>query len=152
MADIVLGMASPHAFGGGSPDQMQANREKDQTDRRMDYPALLTRAQQERPWLADEVTVEKMQDRYERAMGGVKALADLLEETAPDVLVVVGDDQYEQFQDENMPMFCVFNGSTLPTSLRSRTARDRTGSRAWDSTLWDKLRQQQADKDNLAPE
>ena len=45
MAEIVLGMASPHAFGGGDPLQMEANRQKDSSDRRMNYAALLSRSQ-----------------------------------------------------------------------------------------------------------
>jgi hypothetical protein len=56
MAQISLGMASPHAFGGGTPLAMQANRQKDSTDRRMDYASLLVRARKERPWLIEEVT------------------------------------------------------------------------------------------------
>lgn len=151
MAEIVLGMASPHAFGGGTPLQMEANRQKDMTDRRMNYPELLELAKQRRPWLADEVTVEKMQARHERAMEGVTALGELLRNTAPDVLVVVGDDQQEQFHDDNMPMFCIFHGETLPTR-RNREARERTGSRAWDSTLWDQVRMQAQAEETYAPE
>lgn len=151
MAHTVLGMASPHAFGGGNPLQMEANRQKDMTDRRMNYGELLERAKKERPWLVDEVTVEKMQARYDRAMAGVQALGELLQQTAPDVLVVVGDDQYEQFQDDNMPVFCIFRGSTLPTR-RSPQARERTGSRAWDSSLWDQVRAQQQTTETYAPE
>lgn len=152
MAEIVLGMASPHAFGGGTPEMMQANREKDSTDRRMDYASYLELAKRERPWLADEVTVEKMQARYNRAMDGVRALGQALEDAAPDVLVVVGDDQYEQFQDNNMPMFCVFRGATLPTARRNRAARERTGSRAWTSPLWEQVRQRSEAADTMAPE
>src|SRR5438045_1158386 len=103
MAEIVLGMASPHAFGGGDPLQMEANRQKDSSDRRMNYAALLEQAKAERPWLVDEVTDDKMQARYDQAMVGLDSLAELLQRMAPDVLVVVGDDQYEQFQDGNMP-------------------------------------------------
>jgi len=151
MAEIILGMASPHAFGGGTPLQMEANRQKDMTDRRMNYADLLERARAERPWLEAEVTVEKMQDRYDRAMAGVQALGDLLREAAPDVLVVVGDDQKEQFQDDLMPMFCVFRGETLPTR-RNREARGQTGSRSWDSSLWDRVRMEEGAEERYAPE
>jgi 3-O-methylgallate 3,4-dioxygenase len=151
MAQITLGMASPHAFGGGTPLAMQANRQKDSTDRRMDYSSLLERAKKERPWLIEEVTEEKMQARYDRAIAGVNALGEMLREAAPDVLVVVGDDQKEQFHEQNMPMFCVFRGESLPTR-RNRTAREETGSRSWDSTLWEQVRVQQAGQETYAPE
>jgi len=93
-----------------------------------------------------------MQARYDRATAGVQALGELLKRSAPDVLVVVGDDQYEQFQYDNMPMFCVFRGETLPTAKRSRDARARTGSRAWDSTLWDQIQAQRQVQEDLPPE
>jgi 3-O-methylgallate 3,4-dioxygenase len=151
MAEITLGMASPHAFGGGTPLAMAANRQKDATDRRMNYAELLERAKKERPWLAGEVSEDKMQARYDRVMTGVNALGAMLREAAPDVLVVVGDDQKEQFQEDNMPIFCIFRGETLPTR-RNRAARENTGSRSWDSTLWDRARQEQAGQETYAPE
>ena len=43
----------------------------------------------------------------------------------PDVLVVLGDDQHEQFGDDNMPIFALFNGQEMPVVKRgSRGPRD----------------------------
>jgi 3-O-methylgallate 3,4-dioxygenase len=137
MARIVLGLASPHAFGGGSPEARAALRQKDETDRRINYGELLKRA----PDLRQELVEEEMQRRHDASQAGVNSVAQLLQELAPDLLVVVGDDQYEQFQDENMPVFCVYRGETLPTE-RVRSASRRTGSQAWSSPLWEKLREE----------
>jgi hypothetical protein len=122
---------APHAFGGGTPLAMKASRQKDATDRRLDYAALLARTKKERPWVVDEATGEKMQARYDRAMGAVNALGEMLRQENPDVLLVVGDDQKEQFQEQNMPMFCIFRGESLPTR-RNPSGRARSGSRSWD--------------------
>lgn len=149
MAEIVLGLASPHAFGGGSPEDRLALRQKDETDRRMDYAALLARAS---PALAEELVDERMQARYDASQAGVHALGKILEQAAPDVLVVVGDDQKEQFQDDNMPMFCVYRGESVPTARRSTGARTRTGSRAWNSPLWERLREEREANDRTPPE
>ncbi len=138
MAEIGLGLASPHAFGGGSVQERVALRQKDETDRRINYQELLRSAP---PELDAGVTQERMQARYDIAQEGLRTLSELFRQTAPDVLVVVGDDQYEQFQDENMPVFCIYRVDSLPTVRRARSAR--TGSQAWDSPLWHQLRAEQ---------
>ena len=44
------------------------------------------------------------------------------EEVNPDVVVVFGDDQHEQFQDDNMPTFAIYHGKSLP--VVTHTARN----------------------------
>jgi aromatic ring-opening dioxygenase LigB subunit len=41
-------------------------------------------------------------------------LGDALKAAKPDVVVVFGDDQQEQFHDDNMPMFAIYHGKGLP--------------------------------------
>ena len=147
MAEIVLGLASPHAFGGATTRDRAALLEKDKTDRRMSYADLLAKAPSS---LEDEVADDKMQARSDAAMAGVAELAGILRDAKPDVLVVVGDDQYEQFQNRNMPMFCVYRGETMPTTRGPRAGR--VGSQAWTSPLWNQLRAEQDATSTLPPE
>jgi 3-O-methylgallate 3,4-dioxygenase len=146
MAEIVLGLASPHAFGGATTKNREALLEKDQTDRRFDYGSLLSKAPS---WIEDAVADDKMQARSDAALAGVAELSRILRETAPDVLVVVGDDQYEQFQDANMPMFSVFRGATLPTAKRARGVK--AGSQSISSPLWNQMREENAAASTLPP-
>src|SRR5690349_3573173 len=100
MAEVVLGLAASH----GPPVTMPASqwhmlREKDMHDKRMDYNALLKAA---KPGIADECTDERMQARYDAAQYALGNLHDVLREVKPDALVVVGDDQNEQFGLDQM--------------------------------------------------
>jgi hypothetical protein len=55
-----------------------------------------------------------LQKRYDANQKGIARLAEALERIAPDVLVVLGDDQQEAFHDDNMPAFCVYWGEQVP--------------------------------------
>ena len=117
MADIVLGLAASH----GPPVTMPASqwhmlREKDEKDKRMNYNALLKVVPAR---IADECTDERMQARYDAAQRALGKLHDVLREAKPDVLVVVGDDQNEQFGLDQMPTFCVYRGASMEVKKRA---------------------------------
>jgi hypothetical protein len=142
MAEVVLGLAASH----GPPVTMPATqwhmlREKDQKDKRMDYSALLAAAS---PRIADECTEEKMQARYDAAQRALGKLHDVLRETKPDVLVVVGDDQNEQFGLDQMPTFCIYRGATMEMKKKAAGggASKMPGSGQWGNMAW-----QQASRD-----
>lgn len=120
MAQIVLGIGTSHGPQLSIPaENWPALIEKDQKDRRMDYQALLALAPAD---IEKELAPGKMLARYEACQRGLDTLSELLIETAPDVMVVLGDDQNEQFHDDNMPIFCVFNGEEMPVARRRRAA------------------------------
>src|SRR6266404_1874361 len=112
MAKIVIGIGTSH-----SPQLSIRAKDwdhllkKDQTDPRLDYPALLQKA---KPGLAVELTPEKFRERDEACLKAVKDLGDALQKANADIAVVFGDDQQEQFHDENMPMFAIYHGKSLP--------------------------------------
>ena len=101
------------------------------------------------PQIAQELTPEVFQKRHEANQKGIARLAETLERIAPDVLVILGDDQQEAFHDDNMPAFCIYWGEQVPyvPRLRSRgTAALTSGPiqrspgsipaiRSWPSTL-----------------
>jgi hypothetical protein len=112
MAKLVLGLATSH-----SPqlsvhvDQWSLLREKDEHDPRLDYRALLGRA---KPDIAQEITADKMRQRYDACQKAIVILGDILRQAEADVIVVLGDDQQEQFHDDNMPTFAVYHGKSFP--------------------------------------
>jgi 3-O-methylgallate 3,4-dioxygenase len=111
MADIVLGLGASHGPPVTMPSELWGMlMEKDQKDKRMDYNALCQTAPAN---IHDEITPEKMKARYDASQRALGTLQQKLEETRPDVLVVIGDDQKEQFQDENMPAFSVYRGGPM---------------------------------------
>ena len=112
MAQVVIGIGTSH-----SPQLSIRAKDwdhllkKDETDPRLDYPALLQKA---KPGLASELTPEKFRERDEACLKAVKNLGDALQKANADIAVVFGDDQQEQFHDENMPMFAIYHGKSLP--------------------------------------
>ncbi len=117
MAKIVLGIGTSHSPQLSIPwSHWSLLREKDETDARLDYPALLKRA---KPNIEQELTAEKWQQRYDACQKAISVLGNLLRQANPDMVVVFGDDQHEQFHDDNMPTFAVYHGKSLPVIKHS---------------------------------
>lgn len=112
MAKIVLGIGTSHSPQlSVRASEWQVLREKDEHDRRLDYQGLLRRA---KPNLESELTPEKFRQRDEACQKAIQTLGDILRKADPDVVVIFGDDQHEQFQDDNMPTFAIYHGKALP--------------------------------------
>ncbi|MBM2810193.1 MAG: protocatechuate 3,4-dioxygenase [Chloroflexi bacterium] len=129
MAKIVLGLGASHAAVTFEPAaKWPIFAEFDKHRRTFDYDDTLKRV---RPGMDQEITPERMEERY---LAGQQALATLNErvaEAAPDIVVIMGDDQHEHFLDDYMPMFCIYRGASMATGT-GRQDRERTG-RAADS-------------------
>lgn len=120
MAKIIQGLATPHSPQLRVPGhQWRLLEEKDQKDPRINYQALVEKAKKAKPDIEAELTPELMQVRYEATQKGLDTLRDLLSQAKPEVMVVIGDDQHEQFFEDLMPMFCIFRGSSLKEVARS---------------------------------
>jgi 3-O-methylgallate 3,4-dioxygenase len=132
MAKIVLGIGTSH-----SPQlSIRASEwdhllKKDQTDPRLDYPSLLKRA---KPGLEAELTPEKFRQRDEACLKAVKDLGDALQKATADMIVIFGDDQHEQFQDDNMPTFAIYHGKSLP--VVAHTGRNPAAWKAAEEHGW----------------
>jgi 3-O-methylgallate 3,4-dioxygenase len=112
MAQVVIGVGTSHSPQlSVRASQWQLLREKDEKDPRLDYQALLQRA---RHGLAAELSPEKFRQRDDACLNAVSTLGDALHGANPDVVVVFGDDQQEQFHDDNMPTFAIYHGKSLP--------------------------------------
>ena len=61
-----------------------------------------------------ELTPDVFERRHDANQKGIEAVADAFEEANPDVLVMIGDDQHEVFQDDNMPALGIYFGEQVP--------------------------------------
>ncbi len=112
MADLVVGLASSHSPQLSTPaDGWPGRGERDKGNRELigtdgivsNYEDLLARTDVVR--IAKEITPQKMEQRFQQNLQGIAKLAESLYAANLDVLVMVGDDQQEYLQDDNMPAF-----------------------------------------------
>src|SRR5215470_17161916 len=132
MAKIVLGIGTSHSpqLSVRAAD-WQVLREKDETDPRLDYKRLVEKA---KPGLEAELTAEKFRQRDDACQEAIKVLGDTLRKVNPDVVVVFGDDQHEQFYDDNMPTFAIYHGKSLP--VVKHTGRNLSGWKLAEERGW----------------
>jgi 3-O-methylgallate 3,4-dioxygenase len=119
MARIVLGLGSSHSPQLSTPPDLwplHAERDKrnpglfDTDGAHLSYNELLAKAS---PALAQEVTPEKWQARYEACQTGIAKLGETLARVSPDIAIIMGDDQEELFSDDNMPAVLVYWGEEM---------------------------------------
>ncbi|MSQ27844.1 MAG: hypothetical protein EXR51_06875 [Dehalococcoidia bacterium] len=124
MAKIVLGIGSSHSPMLSTPPELfpeHGNRDRLNPQllgpdaRYHSYDELLAMAD---PKLAGELTPEKHRARHGAIQRAIDSLEQSLAAAAPDVLVVVGDDQKELFHDDNMPALAVYTGEAMLNSPR----------------------------------
>ena len=108
MGQIIAGLASSHAYTWLAPDQWDARRE---TTRKR-YASRYGVEPPEPPQLAAE-TLEGDQLRYARIRDGLFLLRAKFEELSPDALVLIGDDQDENFREGNLPQLAIYSGEEL---------------------------------------
>ena len=134
MADLVLGLASSHSPQLSTPSEGWRDRgERDKGNSELigndgivsNYEDLLARTDVGR--IASEITPGKMEQRHQRNQQGIARLVESLYRANLDLLVMVGDDQQEYLQDDNMPGFCVYWGNQV--RVAAHEAGPSTGNR-----------------------
>jgi 3-O-methylgallate 3,4-dioxygenase len=119
MAEIVLGLGTPHSPQLSTPPEMwEHHGERDRSNPELhapdgkvyNYEQLLDMAD---PSLARELTLEKFQTRHAACQQAIATLSESLAKTAPDVLVIMGNDQLELFHEDNMPALLTYWGESL---------------------------------------
>lgn len=122
MANIVLGIASSHTpLLTLTPEQWQhraaadyANTELNLSDGRLlPYAQVLAELG---PRSAGVISPEILTAKERACSAALDRLGDELEKAAPDVVVIVGDDQRELFTAANQPAIAIFHGEELVTS------------------------------------
>lgn len=122
MARIVLGIGTSHTplFTLDSSEWKHraeadyANPKLNLSDGRLlTYPELLGEVG---PRYAEVARPEELQRKAALCEAALDRLADALAAAAPDVVVIVGDDQGELFGPANQPAFAIHHGNELVTS------------------------------------
>ncbi|CAM5462423.1 DODA-type extradiol aromatic ring-opening family dioxygenase [Eoetvoesiella caeni] len=122
MAKIILGIGASHTpLLTLSTSQWQhraaadyANEQLNMSDGRlMTYSELLAEVG---PQYADVATPDILNHKADLCSRSLDKLGDALAAAAPDVVIIVGDDQRELFSASNQPAIAVFHGDEVITS------------------------------------
>ena len=107
MGSLVAAMASSHAFAVAPPEKWDELRERNRNvyaqRQNIDVPPPHPRMSEE-SW-------EDVQTRYARVRNGLLELKRIIEESKPDALIVIGDDQNENYTSQNVPQFAIYTDS-----------------------------------------
>jgi hypothetical protein len=122
MAEIVFGFGSSHGpLLSSSPEHWDFRTAADRTNpahpyrgKTYTFDQLLQLRKGED--LAALNRIEARRERHARCQHALDRLADRLATAAPDVIVLIGDDQHEWFKPELQPSFAVFHGETVLNS------------------------------------
>jgi hypothetical protein len=126
MAKIVIGIGTSHSPAlNSSAEDYAHHAERDfsrphhltKDGKICSYQELLADAD---PMLIDEITPEKIEGRVAKCTKNIEHLASNIAAAKLDALIIIGDDQKEQYHDENMPSVLVYTGTTIqntPSSL-----------------------------------
>ena len=134
MAKVLLGIGTSHGPQLNTPvDLWHLHVERDRTSKQLcfqgrtyDFEGLAQERKKEH--LEKEITPEKMRERYEAGQKGIRTLSETLARVAPDVAVIIGDDQNEVFSEDAMPALSVYCGETVdnvPLSEEQKAKRPR---------------------------
>jgi aromatic ring-opening dioxygenase catalytic subunit (LigB family) len=107
MGSLVAAMASSHAFAVAPPEKWDELRERNRNvyaqRQNIDVPPPHPRMSEE--------SSEDVQTRYARVRNGLLELKRIIEESKPDALIVIGDDQNENYTSQNVPQFAIYTDS-----------------------------------------
>lgn len=118
MAEIVLAMGTSHSPMLGSPAEdylLHADRDKVNPNLldKDGNPASYERMVEQAPDLSAELTPEVIEARVAACQTAMARLAETLADADLDALIIIGDDQREQYQDDLMPAVLVYCGETI---------------------------------------
>jgi aromatic ring-opening dioxygenase catalytic subunit (LigB family) len=105
MARVIAGLASSHALALLQPDEWERRRQMTRGNFERRYGAVPP----ERPEIDDE-TLETNQARHKQLHGMLQHLRQRIAELRPDTIVLLGDDQDENFREDNLPQFAIYTG------------------------------------------
>ncbi len=110
MAEIILGIGTSHSPMLSTPHEDFAGHSDRDRARVPDFDAL---ARDKSAWIGRELAPEVTRARHDATQAALARLAAVLAEAAPDVLVVIGDDQGEWFSADGQPALCIYWGDAV---------------------------------------
>jgi 3-O-methylgallate 3,4-dioxygenase len=128
MARLAAAFGSSHSPALNSPaadmpgharrDEQYQNH-LDREGRRVSFEQLLKAAPAS---ISREITPEKIQNRIAACERHIDRLAQSIAEAQLDALIIVGDDQKEQYFEDNLPAFLVYCGKTIVNGVQDLPA------------------------------
>jgi hypothetical protein len=124
MAKIILGIGASHTpMLNLTAEQWEHRAKVDYSNpklalpdgRKVTYQQLL---EERGPRFADDIAMPILQRKERACQAALDRLGDAIEQAKPDVVVVVGDDQAELFDNNNQPAFAIFHGEQIATTAR----------------------------------
>jgi hypothetical protein len=110
LAEITLGIGTSHSPMLSTPyEAFPGLAELD----RARLPEFDDEARARAAWIGRELRDDVTRARHDATQAAIQRLADALAASAPDVLVVVGDDQNEWFSPDDQPALCIYWGETV---------------------------------------
>jgi aromatic ring-opening dioxygenase LigB subunit len=113
MGQVVAGLASSHAYTFLEPEAWEGRRQFT----RGNYARRYGVEPPERPEVAGEAP-EANEQRFRQISDGLHHLRARLEALQPDVLVLIGDDQDENYREDNLPQFAIYTGDSVVAARR----------------------------------
>jgi aromatic ring-opening dioxygenase catalytic subunit (LigB family) len=120
MSTLTAGMASSHAATVVEPSKWDKGR----ATNREAYARRYGTEPDYHP-KASEETMEIREARYKWIRDGLDFLRAKLQEIRPDAVILVGDDQDENFSEENWPQLSLYVGDEFYATLREGGKRQR---------------------------
>jgi protocatechuate 4,5-dioxygenase, beta chain len=118
MADIVAAALSSHAYTFQEPETWDARRARTLENYRRRFGVdRAPAAEISTATLADDAV------RYETIRATMADIRDTLRALRVETIVVIGDDQNENFREGNLPQFAVFTGDTLKLADSHKQSR-----------------------------
>ena len=121
MAKVVMGIGSSHSpallmeppawLARGETADKTMHALHDFTGKRVQYDELLTVTPDA---MLAEIEPAILKARHEANAKAMDRVAEVLVEADPDIVIIIGDDHKEVYQEENMPALAVYWGETLP--------------------------------------
>ena len=126
MGEIVLGIGTSHSPMLAQPPELWAvHGQNDKRNQELVYPPdglvypyeeALERAHPDIAKLVDEDLFKK---QHANLTNAIEELASSLRAANPDAVIIISDDQDEIFFEDNMPMFNIFWGESMPLIART---------------------------------
>ena len=126
MAKIVLGIGTSHGPMLSTPwtkwgDRVEADKNLDEHDfrgKKFSYKELVELRKNEN--LGEQITAERWKQRSKACKNAIHVLSTKYREVAPDVAVIIGNDQRELFLEDNIPAISIFWGEKIQNRPRTK--------------------------------
>lgn len=123
MAELTLAIGSSHTPMLNSPaEDFARHAEIDKAGRQLidteGHPCTYEQLEcQAGPEIAGQLALDVLRNRVAACQAAITRLAETICDSGIEVLVIIGDDQREQFLDDNMPAISIFWGTEITNNV-----------------------------------